>query len=207
MWLVVPCAWGVDHVSFEREGKSHQVTGQVVVEAQDGGVLLEDRARRLWAVTGAEKTALARDDVEFTPFQKEELAESLLAELPSGFRVHHTAHYTIAYNTSTGYAEWCGALLERLFAAFTNYWEKREFPVRDPNSPLVAIVFADRDRYAQYARPELGEATSSIIGYYSLAANRVTMYDLTGADASSRGSWAYTSRALAGSRSPIRART
>ncbi len=46
--------------------------------------------------------------------------------------------------------------------------------------PLVAIVFADQTSYAKFAQAELGAAASSIIGYYSLATNRMTMYDLTG---------------------------
>jgi hypothetical protein len=44
-------------------------------------------------------------------------------------------------------------------------------------------VFADKASYAAFAEPELGPATDSIIGYYSLRTNRVTTYDLTGIQA------------------------
>jgi hypothetical protein len=53
----------------------------------------------------------------------------------------------------------------------------------DPPGPLVALVFDSKESFSTYARAELGDATPSIIGYFSLATNRVTTYDLTGADA------------------------
>lgn len=181
--MFVPSLIALDHVSFQRDGKELRVSGKVVIEAQDGGLLVLDRAGMLWAITPEEKTAYAKDDREFESFGKQELRDQLLKELPDGFRVHDTAHYVICYNTSQAYAQWCGSLLERLFAAFTNYWEKRGFRLTDPPGPLAAFVFDRQASFSQYSRKELGEATSAIIGYYSLATNRVTMYDLTGADA------------------------
>jgi hypothetical protein len=111
------------------------------------------------------------------------MAAALLAELPEGFRIHKTANYIICYNTSREYAQWCGGLLERLQRAFTNYWQHRGLDLHEPELPLVAIVFADAQSYRQYSQKELGEAAGSIVGYYSLRTNRVTMYDLTGVQA------------------------
>lgn len=184
-------ARALDQVSFLRDGKAQRISGKVVVEAEDGGLLVLDRAGTLWAVTGEEKTAHEQDEEIFVPLAKDELGPQLLRELPTGFRIQNTAHYLICYNTSPAYAQWCGSLFERLYTAFTNYWEKRGFELHAPAGPLVAFVFSDQSAYSQYSRKELGEATAAIIGYYSLATNRVTMYDLTGADvlnASGRGS-------------------
>src|SRR5688500_8581659 len=115
----------LDHVAFERDGGSRQISGRIVLEAQDGGLLVLDRAVMLWAITPEEKTAHAKDDEPYSSCTKEELSEQLLQELPSGFKIHSTVHYLICYNTSPAYAQWCGSLYERLYAAFTNYWEKR----------------------------------------------------------------------------------
>jgi len=115
------------------------------------------------------------------------LSKQLLAELPGTFRTYQTAHYLICYDTSIGYAQWCGALFERLYATFTNFWSKRGFPLQEPEFPLVAVIFAERADYLKFSRSELGEAAESIIGYYSLQTNRMTMYDLTGAEAALRG--------------------
>ena len=48
------------------------------------------------------------------------MSKQLLAELPQGFQEFTTTHYLIFYDTSLAYAQWCGALFERLYMAFTN---------------------------------------------------------------------------------------
>ncbi len=51
------------------------------------------------------------------------MTKSVLADLPKGFKVYDkTPHYLIFYDTSQAYAQWCGALFERLYAAFRNAW-------------------------------------------------------------------------------------
>jgi hypothetical protein len=172
----------VDHVSFQRDGRPYHVSGTVVVEAQDGGVLLQDPAGVLWAVTAEELEKRDQDAIPFQPLDKEALKEHLLREMPPGFRIHTTAHYVICYNTSEAYARWCGALFERLFLAFRTFWRERGFDFQDPESPLVALAFDSQRTYTQYAERELGDATSATFGYYSLRTNRITTYDLTGAD-------------------------
>jgi hypothetical protein len=71
-------------------------------------------------------------------------------------------------------------LYERLYDGFYNYWSKRGIKLNRPELPLVAVVFDTRDNYALFARQELGDSVSSIIGYYSLRSNQVITYDLTG---------------------------
>jgi hypothetical protein len=73
--------------------------------------------------------------------------------------------------------------LERLRRAFVNYWDRAGMELVSPEFPLVAVIFADQESYRQYSQRELGDASGSIVGYYSLETNRVTMYDLTGVQA------------------------
>lgn len=170
----------IEHVVVRKDGAETHVSGKVLVTAKDGGILLLQADGTLWTIPPAEQARRSRDEVPFTPLSSEELAQKLLAELPAGFSVHRTQHYVVCYNTSRAYAQWCGSLFERLYRSFFNYWTRRGFVLREPDFPLVAVVFADRDSYAQHAAGELGEAASSIIGYYSLRTNRMTLYDLTG---------------------------
>jgi hypothetical protein len=86
----------------------------------------------------------------------------------------------IGYNTSAAYARWVGALYERLFDAFYTFWRSKGAELHEPDFPLAAIVFDTRQNYENYARAELGPSTSTIMGFYSLHTNLVTMYDLTG---------------------------
>lgn len=170
----------IEHVVVRKDGTETHVSGKVLVTAKDGGLLLLQADGTLWTIPPAEQARRSRDEVPFTPLSSEELAQKLLAELPAGFAVHRTQHYVVCYNTSRAYAQWCGALFERLYRSFFNYWSRRGFALREPDFPLAAIVFADRESYAQHAAGELGEAAGSIIGYYSLRTNRMTLYDLTG---------------------------
>ena len=122
--------------------------------------------------------------------------------MPAGFEVLQTHHYLICYNTSRDYAAWCGALFERLYMAFTNFWSRKGMKLHEPEFPLVAIVFNSRESYVEHSQKELGKSAEAIVGYYSLRSNRITMYDLTGLESlrtagGRRGSSAQINRVLA----------
>jgi len=203
LWLSCPAeALALDHVSLRRDGKPVSVSGRVLTQAEDGGLLVLARDGVLWRVDPKDLIAHTKDAAPFELLSAEELGRKLLAELPRGFEIHRTSHYLICYNTSRGYAQWCGSLFERLYMAFTNFWSRKGFTLAEPDYPLVAIVFADRRSYASHAQAEIGDAAGSIIGYFNLDTNRITMYDLTGSEASRRpgdrgGSMAQVNRILA----------
>jgi hypothetical protein len=176
----------LDHVVLRRDGREIAVEGRLVVKAQDGGLMILTRDGTLWTIPPEEQVRHTTDDTPFKPLSRDELARRLLEQLPPGFDVHRTAHYLIFHDTSRAYAQWCGALFERLYMAFTNYWSRKGFEIAEPEFPLVAVVFADRAAYIKFSRGELGDAAESIIGYFSLRTNRMTMYDLTGAAGTSR---------------------
>jgi hypothetical protein len=185
----------------EDEFREEHISGKLLIEAEDGGLLLQTAAGALVTVTPEELVKHSSDRVEFRPLTSEQIAAEILQTLPDGFKVHTTTHYVVIYNTTQAYAQWCGALYERLYKAFTNFWTRKGFKLHDPEFPLVAMVFADSASYRNYAQAELGEAAGSIIGYYSLQSNRVTMYDLTGAESlrqggDQRGSTAQINRML-----------
>lgn len=172
----------LDHVVMEQDGKSVRLSGRVLTEAQNGGLLVQDREGILFAVQPQQLVSRTQDAAPFSFLSAKELEVRLLEQLPSGFRVHTTVHYLICYNTSPVYAKWCGSLYERLFQAFYNYWERRGLKLKEPELPLVALIFADQASYERSARSELGDAAGSVVGFYSLSTNRVTMYDLTGSN-------------------------
>ena len=185
-WCQAGDAWSLDHITFKRAEREQTIDGRIVVKAQDGGLMVQTPDGMLWMVTAEEQVKVTSDDAPFVKLTGPELGKRLLEVLPDGFEVHTTANYVILHNTSKAYAQWCGALFEQLYKAFTNYWSRRDFDLQKPEFPLVAVVFADKQSYAQFAQPELGDATGAIIGYYSLLTNRMTMYDLTGLESMRR---------------------
>jgi hypothetical protein len=186
--LVVGGGWhaeqlaALEQVTLRRDGRDTEVVGKVLVEAQDGGLLLEAPDGALWIIQPEELVRRTADAAPFAPWGQDEVARQLLVEFPAGFKIHQTANYVICYNTSDAYAEWCGGLFERLYRGYYGYWKNRGWTLQKPAFPLVALVFDDKESYTRYAEKELGKATGSIFGYYNMQTNRVTMYDLTGAD-------------------------
>jgi Protein of unknown function (DUF1570) len=197
-----PSALALEHVTLRHGEGQKTVAGQVVVTAEDGGLLLLAADGTLWAVEPDDLVARRGDEQPFKPLARDDLSRQLLEELPKGFDTYATRNYLICYNTSREYAAWCGALFERLYKGFTNYWSRKGMKLEPPRFPLVAIVFNSRQSYADFSRAELGDTAESIVGYYSLRSNRITMYDLTGiaslrATGDRRGSAAGINRMLA----------
>ncbi len=187
-------AAAMDQVTFRpREGFERLVEGRVELTAQDHGIMLLARDGEIWLIPPEEQVKTAHNDAPFRPFSPAEMSKELRDQLPKGFDVHATTHYLICHNTSRAYAQWCGALFERLYKAFHSFWAHKGFELRDPQFPLVAVVFADKPSYVKYSRAELGKSADAIIGYFSLASNRMTMYDQTGTQGAGRGNRLSTS--------------
>lgn len=172
-----------EHVEFVTDGRQRSADGRVVIEAADGGILLQTADGALWAIERGELQRREKLDTPFKPLTAAALSEKLVSELPAGFRSYTTPHYVVCYNTSRAYAQWTSSLLERLYKAFTNYWEGQGIEIHEPEFPLPVFVFASRQQYDQAAREDLPGGTGNIIGFYSLRSNRINMFDLTGVEA------------------------
>ena len=178
--VVSPALQMVVEVTFRHGDQSRQVAGRVLAEDDEGGVLLEENDGRRWVIEAGDVEVRKETPRPFAPLTPQELSSLLLQELPEGFHTHLTPHYVICTNTSRAYGQWAGSLMERLHRAFTNYWRGRGAEIVEPEFPLVVMVYATRAQYQAASAEELGTPETSIIGYYSLATNRVSMYDLTG---------------------------
>ena len=70
---------------MEQEGKSVRVSGRILTEAQNGGLLVQDREGVLFAVQPQQLVSRTRYDTPFSFLSAEELQARLLEQLPSGF--------------------------------------------------------------------------------------------------------------------------
>lgn len=181
-----------EHVEFNHGGHQQTADGRIIVEAADGGILLQSNDGVLVSIERSEILNRKKLDEPFKPLNPKELSERLIAEMPAEFRTYTTPHYVVVYNTSRTYAQWTSSLLERLYKAFTNYWEGQGLELHEPEFALPVFLFANRQQYDQASRDDLPGGTGSIIGFYSLRSNRINMFDLTGVEAlrgsASRGS-------------------
>lgn len=172
----------VVRVEYKREGRTLAAQGRVLARDARGGVCLQTDEGELIIAQADEVVRTRELDETFAPVTAREMTQRLLKRLPDGFQVHETPHYLVAYSTSRDYARWTSSLLERLYRAFTNYWGREGLNLTEPEFPLVVVVHADRDAYRQATADDLGAAAGSIVGYYNLRTNHVSMYDITGAE-------------------------
>ena len=162
----------------DRSKDERSVKGRILVEAVDGGILVEDVQRRLWSITPDRLRAKEDTSYEFAPLPSDELEDALVAELGDGFSVHRTRHYVLCSNAGDAYVEWAGSLFERLQRAFLQTWKRAGWELAEPVHPLPAIIFRTQQEYAEFATRDAGPEIAGTAGYYSIRTNRIVLYDL-----------------------------
>ena len=169
-----------DHLTLEISGKTVELDGEILIEAQDNSLFFRAVDGRLWLVKPEQIKSKTDVEEPVEALSKKEMGARLLKELPDGFRVYQTKHYVIAYQNEVAFARWVGGMYEsRLFRAFEKFWEKgKKFELTDPSYPLAVVIFGSRPEYQRYVDQELGPG-QNMVAYYNLLSNRVTMFDLT----------------------------
>lgn len=167
-------------VVIKGAGGSQEVSGRIVVEAQDGGVLLEERNGRIRQLTPTVIESKATSDMPFLAMTNEELGNDLLLQVPTGFEIHQTDHYVICSNCSEDYAEFVGKLLEKVFDQYFEFMSEQEIIVRQPAAKLPIIILQSETEFKEFAASQHPETSfEDTPGYYSLRENQVLLQDLT----------------------------
>ena len=158
--------------------------GRVLVKAADGGVLVEGRDGRLWTIKPDQLKSLTEQPDPFQLMTADELGASLqaelrAAELPGEFDVLKTEHYVLVSNTGRPYAEWNARIFERLLQTFRDYWTSQGVELAAIDRPLAAIVLANQQQFASFAKTDGSPLSAAGLGYYSITANRIVLFDFT----------------------------
>jgi len=162
----------------DRSNGEQTVEGRVLVEAVDGGILVEDVQQRLWSITPDRLKLRTGLEHDYSPLKGEELATALQDEMGLGFKTISTPHYVLCTDGPSAYAEWVGTLFERLLRAFLLNWKQAGWELAEPVAPLPALVFRNQEQYAAYALKDAGPEVADKAGYYSIRTNRIVLYDL-----------------------------
>lgn len=158
------------------------VTGEILIEAKDGGLMLRSDDGRIWMLQPDQITRRVSDDQPVDPISEDEMAARMRDELPAGFTVYRTNHYLIIHNTTPRYAKQVGTLFEQLYKSFYAYWKNQRWVLPEPRFPLVALVLADQNDFLKHAGAEVGSTAENVIGYYHLSSNRMTTYRVPNAE-------------------------
>ena len=177
----------VETVKFESDEKdlvngvpmpSRVVSGEILVEAQDGGLMLQSDDGRIWTIQPDQITERSSNEDELRPLTADEMAARMKEEMPAGFSVYQTAHYVIVHNTNEKYVRQVGLLFEQLYKGFYSFWKNQRWKLPKPKYPLVALVLADRGDFLKHAGTEVGDTAELVIGYYHLSSNRMTTFNM-----------------------------
>jgi len=177
--------WGMVHVTVrdEKTGEPQKHTGRMLVDYRTSDpqspCSLEDRMGRIYIFKNTQILEITEDDTPFTPCTNEEAIKNLQEEYGDSFEVHTTEHFLFLYNTSTGYAQWCGELLEKLYLAFERFAEQKNLKLTDNGYPMIVLLFSNIQEFRQYASQDLPDS-KGILAYYNMQSNRTFLYELSG---------------------------
>ena len=180
-----PPALRLHRITFtDAKSVDRTIESRILLEAQDGGLLIEGRDGRLWNVTPKQLQKREATDDPFQPLSAEQLGDQLAREvtelgIKTPTQVVVTQHYVICSTAGRPYAEWCGSLFERLHDAFRDYWKEAGLELRDAEFPLPAIVLKDRAEFAEFATKHDRPDAAQSLGYFSEPTNRIILFDLT----------------------------
>lgn len=152
----------------------------------DREVNLLGRDGRLSTFATKDATNFQKSSTEFRGYSVMEMRERLHKEFGNRVEISSTGHYLVVH--PPGQRDYWSKRFEDLYRAFTHYFALRNFTVREPEYPLVAIVWPNKQDFLRYASQEGNRLGNDVLGYYSPVSNRITLFDVGGGNASEK-SW------------------
>lgn len=116
-----------------------------------------------------------RSAEQFRSYTAAELRSRLAAELGRQFDITGTGHYLVAH--PAGERDRWAERFEDLYRSFVHYFSVRGLPITEPEFPLIAVVWKDKQDYMKYAARTGNPIGPNVLGYYSPMTNRVHLYD------------------------------
>ncbi|MHB1033623.1 MAG: DUF1570 domain-containing protein [Pirellulales bacterium] len=139
-------------------------------------VLVLGRDGRLWDFKPSEAKNFRKMSSTFRPYSAAEVRDLVYRQLGRQFEVSGTSHYLVAH--PAGERDLWADRFEDLYRSFVHYFSVRGFELAEPQFPLVAVVYSRREDFEQAAVRGGVRAGSGVIGFYSLATNRISLYDV-----------------------------
>lgn len=117
-------------------------------------------------------TGLAYTDEPFKAATFDQIREDLTRTKPfSEFKVQQSGQYLVLYDSTDSFADASITLLEDLYKKLTELLRKRGLPVREPEFPLVAIIFRTEKDFRAHKQVD-----PEIQAYYEILSNRIYFY-------------------------------
>jgi hypothetical protein len=162
-----------------------KVEGMPLVWSQDHVVLLA-RDGRLWDFPPQKASQFRKKSASFTSYSPAEIRANLERELGGKLEITGTGHYLVAHPPGTG-PMWANRF-EELYRSCIHYFMQRGVKVHEPQFPLVAVVWGNRNDFLHFASQDGSGVRPGVLGYYSPGTNRITLYD-QGSGSASNQTW------------------
>jgi hypothetical protein len=180
-WLIAVAVFGAELLAAENS--------QQIVKFKLEGVALEGKPLfwnesgaavlgcdgRLWQFEPNKTTNLHHTNETFRGHSITKMRAELQREFGPDFDVSSSGHFLVVHPRGHG-REW-SSRFEELYRSFRIYFSVRGFPLKEPEFPLVAVVFRNEQQFQRYAHKEKAQVSPGLLGYYSTVTNRVAMFD------------------------------
>jgi len=156
---------------------------RVLLEGPDkklvvGRIYVEGDKRYLVTMPDGSLVSVDKGEVSLTdrPFKvktAEEMEKMLLEGRFEGFKSKRTKRFIYIYECSDTYFKAANMILETMYPKLVNFCKKQGLDVRDPEFPLVVIMFGDREGFDDFDP----NTPPTAAAYYNNISNYVVMYE------------------------------
>jgi hypothetical protein len=183
VWFAAPA---LGESLLELTVKNQTYRGKLVARNNDYCWLM-DRDGKLSVVPIHQVDQHRKVATEFRRFSSADMRDQLRREFGNEFDFAGTSHFIVG--AAKGRAGKFAPVFEEIYRSFHRYLSTRGVKTREPEFPLVAIVFPDQQSFARYSRQDGVNARQGLMGYYIPTTNRVALFESSpqsGADFDSR---------------------
>lgn len=176
--LVDPRGFGFDMAPGNRRmGEGRRAIVQVDDKPVVGRIYVDVGEQRIVLLPdGRLVPVAARDapetDRPFEPAPMDSLAARWTTGRLNGFSVKKTRHFVFIYNTTEDFALLTSRVLETMVPGLVEFSEFNKLPARDPELPLVVLMFRTEDQFQKFQRMPRG-----VVAYYEPIENHVVLYE------------------------------
>jgi len=167
--------------TIELELDGHRLEGMPLAWSKSVIYLLA-RDGRLWEFPPRDAEDSRQVSTGFQSYPATVMRAQLEQEFGPKFEVSSTGHYLVVHPSGKG-AQW-SRRFEDLYRSFVIYFQVRDFQLKEPEFPMVAIVFHNQREFMQYASRDGSNVGRNVLGYYSPTSNRVALFDSGGGKSS-----------------------
>jgi hypothetical protein len=167
------------------------IEGQPLAWASEQ-ILLLGRDGALYDFNPADAKHSKKTAKAYAGYSSGEMQALVRTEFDRRWEISISTHFVVVRPQKRG-TEWARRL-ESLYSGFTHYMSVRGFRIAEPPTPLVAIVFRNRDEYYQYAADHGTTLAEGTLGHYDGQSNRIYLYDITSDD--ERADWSSSAETI-----------